>query len=85
MTSPDALAPTGALRASINLGNAVLTNGSSEQPAGISIDIAHELGRRLDVPVELVLFDAARKSVDAVRDGVADVCFLAVDPVREGS
>lgn len=82
MTSPDALAPTGALRASINLGNAVLTNGSSEQPAGISIDIAHELGRRLDVPVELVLFDAARKSVDAVRDGVADVCFLAVDPVR---
>ena len=82
MTNPDALAPTGALRASINLGNAVLTNGSSNDPAGITIDIAHELGRRLDVPVELVLWDAARKSVDAVRDGEADVCFLAVDPVR---
>jgi polar amino acid transport system substrate-binding protein len=82
MTPPLDLAPTGALRASINLGNAVLTNGSAAAPAGISIDIAHELGRRLGVPVELVLWDAARKSVDAVRDGEADVCFLAVDPVR---
>ncbi|KGN28768.1 ABC transporter substrate-binding protein [Knoellia flava TL1] len=82
MTGPLDLAPTGALRASINLGNAVLTNGSSESPGGISVDIAHELGSRLGVPVELVLWDAARKSVDAVRDGEADVCFLAVDPVR---
>ncbi|KGN37026.1 transporter substrate-binding domain-containing protein [Knoellia subterranea] len=81
MTADD-LAPTGVLRASINLGNAVLTNGSFDEPAGISIDIAHELAGRLGVPVELVLWDAARKSVDAVRDGVADVCFLAVDPVR---
>ncbi|CAN7506036.1 transporter substrate-binding domain-containing protein [Knoellia sp. LjRoot47] len=80
--APTRLAPTGALRASINLGNAVLTNGSADDPAGITVDIAHELGRRLDVPVELVLWDAARKSVDAVRDGEADVCFLAVDPVR---
>jgi len=30
----------------------------------------------------LVLWDAARHSVNAVRDGVADTCFLAVDPVR---
>lgn len=82
MTAPLDLAPTGTLRASINLGNAVLTNGSADAPAGITIDIAHELGRRLDVPVELVLRDAARTSVDAVRDGAADVCFLAVDPVR---
>ncbi|MFC7491680.1 MULTISPECIES: transporter substrate-binding domain-containing protein [unclassified Knoellia] len=82
MTSISDLAPTGVLRASINLGNAVLTNGSSDAPAGITIDIAHELGERLGVPVELVLWDAARKSVDAVRDGAADVCFLAVDPIR---
>lgn len=76
------LAPAGALRASINLGNAVLTNGSFDNPDGITVDLSHELGRRLGVPVELVLWDAARKSVDAVRDGMADVCFLAVDPVR---
>jgi polar amino acid transport system substrate-binding protein len=77
-----ALASTGALRASINLGNAVLTNGSFEDPGGISIDLAREVAARLGVPVELVLWDAARKSVDAVADGMADLCFLAVDPVR---
>lgn len=82
MTAPHDLASTGTLRASINLGNAVLTNGSAQAPGGITVDIAHELGRRLGVPVELVLWDAARRSVDAVRDGEADVCFLAVDPVR---
>lgn len=77
-----ALAPWGALRASINLGNAVLTNGDFTNPAGISVDLAAELARRLGAPLELVLWDAARHSVDAVRDGVADICFLAVDPVR---
>ncbi len=83
MTTPTAeLAPTGRLRASINLGNTVLTNGSADAPAGISVDLATDLARRLGVPVELVLWDAARRSVDAVRDGQADVCFLAVDPVR---
>lgn len=88
MTSADrrwpaaALAPTGVLRASINLGNAVLTNGSVDDPAGITVDLARELAGRLGVPLELVLWDAARKSVDAVRDGLADVCFLAVDPER---
>lgn len=82
MTNTEDLAPTGVLRASINLGNAVLTNGSFDAPGGITVDIAHELGRRLSVPVELVLWGAARQSVDAVRDGRADVCFLAVDPVR---
>ncbi|HQY96609.1 MAG TPA: transporter substrate-binding domain-containing protein [Phycicoccus sp.] len=82
MTLRMALAPTGVLRASINLGNAVLTNGSFDEPGGITVDLAREFARRLDVPVDLVLWDAARKSVDAVRDGVADVCFLAVDPQR---
>jgi polar amino acid transport system substrate-binding protein len=60
----------------------VLTNRSIDSPGGITVDLAHELGARLGLPVELVLWDAARKSVDAVRDGVADVCFLAVDPQR---
>lgn len=85
MTTPPPpldLAPTGALRASVNLGNAVLTNGSFDAPAGVSVDIAGVLADRLGVPLELVLWDAARRSVDAVRDGVADLCFLAVDPVR---
>lgn len=55
-----ALAPTGTLRASINLGNAVPTNGSFGAPGGVTLDLAREFARRLDVPVEFLLWDAAR-------------------------
>jgi len=77
------LAPTGALRASINLGNPVLAQGSPQDPRGVTVDIAREVGDRLGVEVELVCFDAARKSFDAMADGRADICFLAIDPARE--
>lgn len=77
------LAPTGTLRASINLGNPVLAQGTPAAPAGITVDLAREIGARLGLPVELLCFDAARKSFDAMADGRADLCFLAVDPARE--
>ncbi len=77
------LAPTGVLRASINLGNPVLAQGTPEEPAGITVDLAREIGRRLGLPVETLCFDAARKSFEAMADGRADLCFLAVDPTRE--
>jgi polar amino acid transport system substrate-binding protein len=77
------LAPTGVLRASINLGNPILAQGTQSAPSGITVDIAREVGARLEVPVELVCFDAARKSFEAMTDGRADLCFLAVEPVRE--
>lgn len=77
------LAPTGALRASINLGNPVLAHGTPDSPGGVTVDIAREIGARLGVPVELVCFDAARKSYEAMATGRADLCFLAVEPARE--
>jgi len=77
------LAPTGSLRASINLGNPVLAQGTAEAPGGVTVELARELGKRLGVPVDLVCFDAARKSFEAMTSGLADVCFLAVDPARE--
>ncbi|MEU6878732.1 transporter substrate-binding domain-containing protein [Streptomyces sp. NPDC046712] len=77
------LAPTGVLRASINLGNPVLAQGTPESPAGVTVDLAREIGARLGVPVELVCFDAARKSYEAMATGRADLCFLAVEPARE--
>ncbi|MFF5501369.1 transporter substrate-binding domain-containing protein [Streptomyces roseolus] len=77
------LAPTGTLRASVNLGNPVLAQGTPEAPAGITVDLAAEIGRRLALPVETLCFDAARKSFEAMADGRADLCFLAVDPARE--
>jgi polar amino acid transport system substrate-binding protein len=77
------LAPTGALRASINLGNPVLAHGTPEHPSGVTVALAREIGARLDLPVEMVCFDAARKSFEAMTDGKADICFLAIDPARE--
>ncbi|MFE5797961.1 transporter substrate-binding domain-containing protein [Streptomyces sp. NPDC056503] len=77
------LAPTGILRASVNLGNPVLAQGTPEAPAGITVDLAREIGRRLGLSVETLCFDAARKSFEAMADGRADLCFLAIDPARE--
>ncbi|MFI7100333.1 transporter substrate-binding domain-containing protein [Streptomyces sp. NPDC050161] len=76
------LAPSGVLRASINLGNPVLAQGTPDAPAGVTVDLAREVGARLEVPVELVCFDAARKSYEAMAAGRADICFLAVEPAR---
>ncbi|MEV3854409.1 transporter substrate-binding domain-containing protein [Streptomyces sp. NPDC050095] len=77
------LAPTGVLRASINLGNPVLAQGTPEAPTGITVDLAREIAQRLGLPVEFVCFDAARKSYAAMAEGRADVCFLAIEPARE--
>lgn len=78
-----AFAPTGVLRASINLGNPILANKDvSGEPVGVSIDLAKAFGERLGVPVELVVFDAAGKSVEAVVAERADIGFFAIDPVR---
>ncbi|GAA3110167.1 transporter substrate-binding domain-containing protein [Pseudonocardia yunnanensis] len=77
------LAPTGSLRAAINLGNPVLAQGTPTAPTGVTVDIARELGSRLGLPVELVCFDAARKSFEAMAAGRADICFLAIEPARE--
>ena len=79
-----AFAPTGTLRASINLGNPILANKDavSGEPAGVSIDLARELGKRLGLSVDLVVFDTAGKSVEAVSDERADVGFFAIDPAR---
>lgn len=77
------LAPSGTLRVSINLGNPVLAQGGPTTPTGVTVDLAREVGARLDVPVDLLCFDAARKSYEAMATGRADMCFLAVEPERE--
>jgi polar amino acid transport system substrate-binding protein len=76
------LAPTGTLRASINLGNLVLAQGTPENPGGITPELARELARRLGVPVALSCFDAAGKTFEAMKAGKVDIVFLAIEPVR---
>jgi len=79
-----ALAPTGKLRVSINYGNPVLAtrDGASGEIRGVAADLAHELGRRTELPVDIVAFESAGKMFDAVKTGAWDVAFLAVDPGR---
>jgi len=83
--SPDVmkdLAPTGKLRATINLGNIVLAQGTPAAPAGVTPELARELAKRLGVACELICFDAAGKAFNALKAGQADIVFLAIEPVR---
>ena len=77
-------APTGKLRAAINLGNPILAkrDAATGAPFGVSIDLAQAFARQLGVALELVVFDGAAKSVEAVTRGQADIGFFAIDPLR---
>ncbi len=86
--SPDdvrqVLAPGGHLRAAINFGNPVLAqkDPATGAPRGVSVELAQALGRQLGVPVTLVPFDEAGRTVAALKDHAWDVAFLAIDPTR---
>ena len=76
------LAPAGKLRVGINYGNPVLAtrDPASGDLRGVAVDLARELGKRVNLPVELVAFDSAGKMFDAAKDGAWDMAFLAIDP-----
>ena len=78
------LAPTGKLRAAINFGNPVLAqkDPATGDARGVTGDLARELAKRLGVQVEFVGFDTAGKVSGSAKDGIWDICFLAIDPVR---
>ncbi|MFO1220594.1 MAG: ABC transporter substrate-binding protein [Burkholderiaceae bacterium] len=78
------IAPTGRLRASINLGNPILagTDPATGAPRGVSVDLAREVARRLGREIAFVVVDGAAKSVQAVKDEAADIGFFAIDPLR---
>lgn len=77
-------APSGSLRASINLGNPVLANldPATGKPFGVSVDLATELAKRLGVPLQLVAVKSAGASVENIEQDKADIGFFAVDPKR---
>jgi polar amino acid transport system substrate-binding protein len=77
------LAPTGALRAAINIGNPVLVQtDAAGAPSGVTVDLARELAKRLGVPFETVVIDGAGKSFEAVKAARCDIGFLAIEPAR---
>ncbi len=78
------LAPTGKLRAVINFGNPILAkkDAATGEPAGVSVDLARELARRLGVQAELVTVTSAGQAVEVLKAGRVDVGFFAIDPAR---
>jgi polar amino acid transport system substrate-binding protein len=87
-SSPSALfAPGGRLRAAINLGNPILAGHDpvTGRASGVSVDLAQAFADRLGVPLELVTFETAAKSVEAVTNESADIGFFAIDPQRSAT
>ena len=78
------IAPTGTLRAVINLGNPILARQDSVtgMPVGVSVDLAHALAQTLNLPLTLIPVSSAAQSVDLVTQSKADIGFFAIDPVR---
>jgi polar amino acid transport system substrate-binding protein len=85
--TPDAvraeLAPTGSLRAGMNLQNNLFTvRDASGELRGVAVDVLQELGRRLGVPVSHVMYETPGKVADDVAKGKWDVAILAIEPTR---
>jgi polar amino acid transport system substrate-binding protein len=78
------LAPGGTLRAGLNMSNFLLTNKdpATGQIGGVAADLAHELGRRLGVPVQLVPYESPGKVAEAAGTGQWDIAFLGAEPQR---
>eukprot|EP00930_Biecheleria_cincta_P023343 TRINITY_DN16883_c0_g1_i3.p1 TRINITY_DN16883_c0_g1~~TRINITY_DN16883_c0_g1_i3.p1 ORF type:complete len:588 (-),score=138.21 TRINITY_DN16883_c0_g1_i3:509-2233(-) len=78
------VAPTGVLRAGINLANFLLVSGkdSDGQPSGVAPDLAAEVARRLGVSLELVGFKSPQELGDAVDAGAWDIGLIGAEPQR---
>lgn len=79
-----ALIPSGHVRACINLGNPILAKRDPHtgSAVGVSVDLARGFAEFLGVALELVVVDAAKKSVENVSNGIVDIGFVAIDPLR---
>ena len=87
MASPEIiseLAPTGVLRAGINLSNFLLVTGKSASgdPEGVSPDMARALADRLGVPVKYVSFKSPGELADQAGRGVWDIGLIGAEPQR---
>jgi polar amino acid transport system substrate-binding protein len=78
------LAPTGVLRAGINLSNFLLVTGKgpSGDPVGVAPDMARAIADRLGVPVEYVTFATPGELADAAGTGTWDIGLIGAEPQR---
>src|SRR5215470_13207812 len=78
------LAPTGVLRAAINMGNFLLVTGRapSGDPEGVAPDMAREIAQRLGVPVRYVPYARPGELADAAGSGAWDIGLIGAEPQR---
>jgi polar amino acid transport system substrate-binding protein len=78
------LAPTGVLRAAINMGNSLLVTGRTPagDPAGVAPDMAGEIASRLGVPVTYVPYARPGELADAADTDVWDIGLIGAEPQR---
>jgi polar amino acid transport system substrate-binding protein len=78
------LAPTGVLRAGLNLSNFLLINGkdAAGEPAGVAPDMAAEIAKRLGVPVKYVPYKTPGELADAAETGAWDIGLIGAEPQR---
>ena len=78
------LAPTGVLRAAINLSNFLLVTGRSTagDPEGVAPDMAREVASRIGVPVRYVPFKTPGELADAAASGIWDIGLIGAEPQR---
>ncbi len=78
------LAPTGVLRAGLNMSNNLLVSGASPagDPQGVAPDMAAEIAKRLGVPVAYVKFERPSKLADAAGTNAWDIGLIGAEPAR---
>jgi len=83
MTAKNELAPSGYLRAGMNLGNTLFTGkDASGQLQGVSVDLMQALAQRLGVPLQMVVYDQPGQVADDAVRGAWDVAILAIEKTR---
>jgi polar amino acid transport system substrate-binding protein len=79
----DELAPKGKLRAGMNLQNNLFTvKDAAGDLQGVAVDVMQELGRRLGMPVQYVMYETPGKVADDAPNGNWDVAVLAIEQTR---
>jgi polar amino acid transport system substrate-binding protein len=78
------LAPTGVLRAGINMSNFLLVSsrGPAGEPEGVSPDMARAVAAALGVPLRLVRFPKPGELADAVDADAWDIGLIGAEPQR---
>jgi polar amino acid transport system substrate-binding protein len=78
------LAPTGMLRAAINMGNFLLVTGKAPNgdPTGVSPSMAAAIAERLGVPLKLLQYARPGEIADDAEKGLWDIGNIGAEPQR---